>query len=170
MKRMQTILAGTAGALTLVVVTAVVAAPNGPLAGMGHGVAMGPAMMGGMGMMHGGGAAMLSAERLSELKTRLSITPQQEAAWQAFATKATEQAALMQASHDQHHGGAETNGAAPDAMARHIGLMTQHLAGMEAVNATLKDLYAVLTPEQRSLADASIGRMGPRGHGRGMHG
>ena len=46
--------------------------------------------------------------------------------------------------------------------------MTQHLAGMQAVNAALKDLYAVRTPEQRSIADRSFGHMGPRGFGH-MH-
>ncbi len=176
MKRIHKILAGTAGALTLAVVTAVTAAPEGPMAGAGSYYGMGPGMggMGGMGMMHGGmwggGPTMMSAQYLTQMKTQLAITPQQEPAWQAFAAKAAEQAGLMQATHAQHHQAADTNAAAPDFMAQHIGQMTQHLTGMQAVNTALKDLYAVLTPEQRSIADQSFGHMGRRGYGRGMHG
>lgn len=175
MKRIHKILAGTAGALTLAVVTAVAAAPEGPVAGTGPYHGMGPGMggMGGMGMMdggmRGGGPAMMSGQYLTQMKTQLAITPQQEPAWQAFAAKAAEQANLMQASHAQHRQAVDTNAAAPDFMAGHIGLMTQHLAGMQTVNAALKDLYAVLTPEQRSIADQSFGHMGRRGYGGGMH-
>jgi Domain of Unknown Function (DUF1520). len=120
--------------------------------------------------MWGGGPATVSGQYLTQMKARLAITPQQEAAWQAFAAKAAEQANLMQAIHVQQHQAVDANAAGPDVMAQHIGLMTQHLAGMQAVNAALKDLYAVLTPEQRSIADQSFGHMGPRGYGRGMHG
>jgi hypothetical protein len=172
MKRIHKIVAGTAGALTLAVVTAVAAAPYGPMGGAGPGYGMGPGH--GMGMMHGGmwggGPGAMSAQYLSQLKTRLAITPQQEAAWQAFATKAAEQATLMRAMHDQHHQAVDANTSAPDAMAQHLGLMTQHLAGMQAVNAALKDLYTVLTPEQRAIADQSVGHMGARGYGRGVRG
>lgn len=176
MKRIHKILAGTAGALTLAVVTVVAAAPNGPMAGTGSYYGMGSGMggMGGMGMMHGGmqggGPAMMSAQYLTQMKTQLAITPQQEPAWEAFAAKAAEQAGLMQATHAQHHQAVDTTAAAPDVMAQHIGQMGQHLAGMQAVNAALKDLYEVLTPEQRSIVDQSFGHMGPGGQGRGMHG
>jgi hypothetical protein len=176
MKRIHKILAGTVGALTLAVVTAVTAAPDGPLAGTGRYCDTGPGMggIGGMGMMHGGmwggGPGVMSGQYLTQMKTRLAITPQQEPAWQAFAAKATEQASLMQATHAQHHQAVDTNAAAPDVMAQHIGQMTQHMAGLQAVNAALKDLYAVLTPEQRSVADQVFVHTGPRGFGRGMHG
>lgn len=170
MKRIHKILVGTAGVLSLAVMTAVVAAPDGsagPFYGMGPGMGMG---MGGMGMMHGGGPGAMSAQYLAQLKTQLAITPQQERVWEVFAAKASEQAALMQGTHALHHQGGDTNSAAPDVMSQHIGLMTQHLAGMQALNAALADLYAVLTPEQRSIADQQFGHMGPRGYGRGMRG
>lgn len=180
MKRIHKILAGTAGALTLAVVTVVAAAPNGPMAGTGcdHGMGSGMGGVGSMGMMHGGmqggmqggGPAMMSAQYLTQMKTQLAITPQQEPAWEAFAVKAAGQAGLMQATHAQHYQAVDTNAAAPDVMAQHIGQMGQHLAGMRAVDAALKDLYAVLTPEQRSVADQSFGHMGQGGQGRGMHG
>jgi len=173
MKRVQKILAGTVGALTLAAMTAVVAAPYGEMGGMGMGGFQG---MGGMGMMHGGmaggGAGVMSGQNLDQLKTQLGITSQQEPAWLAFASKATEQAGLMQATHAQRHQEANAPTAVPDRMAQRIGSMTQHLEGMKAVNAALNDLYAVLTPEQRKIADTRFGH-GPqqhRGFGRGMHG
>ena len=173
MKRIHKILAGAAGTLTLVVVTAVAAAPNGPMGGMGSGFGMGQGM-GGMGMMQGGMQAgmpgAMSTQSLAQVKTQLAITAQQEPAWQAFAAKAAEQAGLMQATHAQHHQTADVNAAAPDRMARHVDTMSQHLAGMQAVGAALKDLYAVLTPQQRSVADQAFGPMGTRGAGYGMHG
>jgi hypothetical protein len=48
--------------------------------------------------------------------------------------------------------------------------MTRHLAGMQAMSSALTDLYAALTPEQRSLADQHFGHMGQRAYGRGMRG
>lgn len=177
MKRIHKILAGTAGALSMAAITAFAAAPDGargPYAGMGAGMGG----MGGMGMMqggmqggiHGGGPVAMSAQSLAQLKTQLAITAQQEAAWNVFATRAAEQSAVMQATHAQHHQVTDANTAAPDRMAQHLSTMSQHLTGMQAVNAALKDLYAVLTPEQRTIADQRFGRMGQRGFGRGMHG
>jgi len=192
MKRIHKILAGAAG--TLALVTTVAIAQGGPGYGMGPGMmhggpgmGMGPGMMhggpgmgmgpgkmqGGMGpgmMQGGGGPGAMSAQHLTDMKTRLAITAEQEPAWQAFSAKAAEQATLMQAMHAQHQQAADANEAAPDRMARHIGLMTQRLAGMQAMNAAMKDLYGVLTPEQRTVADQSFGHMGPRGARHGMRG
>jgi Spy/CpxP family protein refolding chaperone len=53
-------------------------------------------------------------------------------------------------------------------MASRLGWMTQHLASMQAMNSALTDLYAVLTPEQRGVADRLMDAMGPRGHGHAM--
>jgi len=164
MKRIHKILVGTAGALTLAVVTAVAAAPDGPVGPYG-----GMGMGGGMGMMHGamsgGQHGALSAQDFDQMKSRLTITAQQEPAWQAFTAKATEQAALMQAMHAQRlqAGNAETS--APDRMNQHIGLMTQGLASMQAMNVAMTNLYAVLTPQQRNTADLLFGHMGQRGMG-----
>lgn len=174
MKRIHKILVGTAGALTLAVVTAVAAAPDGPVGpfygrgGMGFG-------MGGPGMMHGymggGQPGAYSAQYLDQMKAKLIITAQQEPAWQAFAAKAAEQVALMQAMHAQHFQAPNADTSAPDRMNQHIGLMTQRLAGMQAMNVALTDLYAVLTPQQRNTADLLFGSMGSRGRGWGwgMH-
>lgn len=187
MKRTHKILAGAAG--TLALVTTVAIAQSGPGYGMGPGMmhggmGMGPGMMhGGMGMgpgkmqggmgpgmMQGAGPGAMSAQHLTEMKTRLAITPEQEPAWQAFAAKAAEQATLMQAMHTQHQQAADANEAAPDRMARHIDSMTQRLTGMQAMNSAMKDLYEVLTPDQRTVADQSFGQMGPRGPRNGIRG
>jgi periplasmic protein CpxP/Spy len=167
MKRIHKILIGAAGVLAVAAATAVVAAPHDGMGPCGGGP--------GMGMMHGehgrgGDMAAMAEKHLAKLKTDLKITAQQEPAWQAFATKAAEQAKAMQAQHQQHmqerDKGAPANVSAPDRMAEHLSQMKQHLAGMESMQAAVKDLYAALTPEQRALADKHFDRMhnGPMDH------
>lgn len=190
MKRIHKIIAGTTGALALVVVTAVTAAPggsyggcdgNGPgtmggghmgmmYGGMGPGMGRGMGPGAGYGGMGGGGFGMMSEQNVAQLKAHLAITAQQESAWQAFSEKAAEQEKLMQTTHEQHWQSANTATTAPAQMSLRIGYMTQHLAGMQAMNTALTGLYAVLTPEQRTLADQVLSHMGPRGQGRGMRG
>jgi protein CpxP len=161
MKRIHKIVAGAAGALALVAVTAVVAAPAmGGCEGMGM-------MHGGMHAMRGGEPGAMAEKHLADLKTQLKITAQQEPAWQAFAAKATERAKAMQSLQAQHTSATDAKTAAPDRMAQHIDAMKQHLAGMETMQVALKDLYAVLTPEQRTVADQHASRMGGHGHGMG---
>jgi len=184
MKRIHKIIAGTTGVVALAVVTAVTAAPNsgfggcdgsGPGAGGGRHVGMmyggwGPGMGPGAGpgsMRGGGGFGMMSEASLAKLKTDLAINAQQEAAWQAFAAKATEQSAQMQANRQQHWQSADAATTAPAQMSLRIGHMTQQLAALQATNAALTDLYAVLTPEQRAQADQYFNHMGPRWQGRG---
>lgn len=166
MTRLHKTLAGAAGALTLLVSASVMAAPHGGGCdgeGHGHGKMRGERMGG-----ERGGPGAMSAQHLERMKTRLKITAQQEAAWTAFATQATEQAAkmrsLMPAPADRDAAKALP---APERMARHTEMMSRRLAGMQAVNAAFKDLYAQLTPEQKALADQGMGRMqgGPGGDG-----
>ena len=176
MKRLHKILAGTAGVLTLVAMTAVMAATPDTGAGC---AGMGPGM-GRMGMMHGGPdgrmgrgePGAMAEQHLAQFKAQLKITTAQEPAWSAFATKAAEQAKVMQARHAQQGQAADAKTAAPDRLDKHIDQMKLRVAGMEAMSASVKDLYAALTPEQRSIADQQLGRMGQRGmgHGHGMRG
>ena len=179
MKRLHKILIGTAGVLAVAVGTAVVAAPRDGMGecGMGGGMGggMGPGM--GPGMAQGGhwrgdgDTAAFAEKRLAALKTELKITAQQEPAWQAFASKATEQAKAMQAQRQQLQQERDKAGAtpvpAPERMAQHLEQMKQHLANMESMQGTVKNLYAALTPEQRALADKHFDRGqrgGPMGH------
>ena len=175
MKRVHKIIAASTGALALALVTAVSAAPYG--AGFGcDGTGPGPGA-GRMGMPYGGmgpgmgggmGFGMAGAGNLEQLKTQLAITAEQESAWQAFAKQAGEQVKQMQAMHVEHQ--QATDLSAPAMMSLRIGAMTQRLAGMQAMNTALTDLYAVLTPAQRATADRLMGPHGPRGQGGHRHG
>jgi len=184
MKRVHKIIAGTAGTLALVA-AAFAAAPEsgfGPCGGPGGaGPGYGP-----MGMMNGGGPGarggmwgggtrgagfgFMSAQNLDAVKSQLAITAQQEPAWSAFAAKAAEQASLMQSMREQRWQGAGPDTTPQARMAQRIGLMGQHLTSMQAMNSAMTELYAVLTPEQRSTADRLFSHKGPGGYGPGMMG
>lgn len=154
---------------------------GGPGAGYGPGAGRGgPGMMGsgpgagrgGMGYGPGagrGGAGMWSnpaaavAGRLAALKVELKITPDQDSAWQAFATKATQQADTMIARRAQMfaQAGASTQ-TAPERLAQRTELAKQGVTSMEAMTAAVNDLYGTLTPEQKAIADQQLAR-GPMG-------
>ncbi|MEO7726112.1 MAG: Spy/CpxP family protein refolding chaperone [Burkholderiales bacterium] len=110
---------------------------------------------------------------LAALKVELKITPAQENAWQAFSTKTRQRTDAMIARHEQRKAQPEaTNQTAPERMAQHTERMKQRIAGMEARTAAVKDLYAVLTPEQKAIADKQFSRGSRHGRhgGRGEHG
>jgi hypothetical protein len=103
---------------------------------MGHGPAMGPGM--GMGRMAGVDPAQ-HATRMAEFKAALKITAEQEPAWSKFEATMRQQAEARQR---------ET--------------MQKLHAERDAARA---ELFAVLTPEQKALADrAPQGRHGRHGH------
>ena len=54
----------------------------------------------------------------------------------------------------------EAAGPAPDQLAQHTEFMKQRIGTMDAMSAALKDLYAVLTPEQKAKADQRFGHIG----------
>lgn len=144
MKRATKIAIGVAAALSLGLAAVTVGAhptgngPGGGMAGMG--------MMGGGGMgMMGGGPAMMGGaqgygieERLARQKSALKITPDQESAWQTYAGAAKKQAD------------------------RHDKLVTERHEQLEAVRGAYKDLYTVLTPEQRAGFDSGFHGLGAR--------
>jgi hypothetical protein len=185
MNRLQKIVAGSTVALTLIAATTVFAA--GPdAAGMCDHSGPGMGMMGGgrhgamhdrMMGMHGGPGAQMGEQRLAQLKTELKLTAAQEPAWQAFSTKAKEQMATMKDMKQSKADDAKLS--APDRMDQHLAQMTKRMAGMQTMNAAVKDLYAVLTPEQRTAADQHFshmmgghrgGPMGGPGRGKGPMG
>jgi len=146
----------------------------GPGAGRG---AMGPGMMDqGPGAGRGGPGGMWSnpaaaAEgHLAALKVELKITPDQDSAWKTFTDKARQQADTMIARRAQMFSQAPaTPQSAPDRLAQRTEFAKQRMANMETMTAAVKDLYAVLTPEQKILADRQLahGPMGGGGHGMG---
>jgi Spy/CpxP family protein refolding chaperone len=129
----------------------------GPGYGMGYGGGMGPRMMG------YGDPAAAAESRLAAQKAELKITDKQEATWQTYAAQVKKNAEAMQASRTAMQSSAANT--APERQALHNEFMKQHLAQSEAMSAALKNLYAVLTPEQRAILDR-----GPYGAGPGPRG
>lgn len=182
MKTASKIIAGVAVTLSLAVTGAVLAQPGyGPgFGGMGYGMGYGPGghMGGGPGFgrmgygMGPGGYDMAAAAAgyTAQLKAQLKITPEQEKAWKAYEGVVTQQAAAMQTLRDQFHAqwqDAKPGAAAPDMAAQHQAMFELRQSSLTAQSAALKDLYAVLTPEQKAIADRGVGfaggQRGPRG-------
>ena len=161
MKRAHTLIAGVLAGVVLAVAAATYAQPYG---GMGHGFGPGMGMGPGHGPMAGVDPAAMADSHLSDLKAQLKINTSQEAAWQAFATQAKTQAASMQAMRAQMQ---QDSGTAPERMAQRTTAMQQRAAGMATMTTAFSALYAVLTPEQKAIADQNVGMMSHRGMGFG---
>jgi LTXXQ motif family protein len=131
----------------------------------GYGPQMGPGAMGPRGGFGPGVNAESNAEaRLAYLKTELKITADQEAAWQAYGASMKQQATQMQAFRTAMF----STQTAQERVALHAEHAKQRAAGFEALDKSLRDLYAVLTADQKATADLYLGRMrfgqaGPRG-------
>ena len=131
---------------------------GGPEYGMGHGRGMGP-------QGYGNPGAMADA-RLAYLKSELKITSGQETAWKAFADNAKQRAEAMQALRTTMQG--STQSTAPERMEMRNQTMKKRQEQMEKSTAAFKDLYAALTPEQKTIADQRFG--GGHGYGPGHRG
>lgn len=127
----------------------------------------GPGMMGhgGPGMMMGGGRGPMFAsnnvdiakfqqDRLGQLKSQLSITAEQQPAWDAFAAKAAEQAKAMQAVRKD-----ASVATMPERMKQTQQAMGERQKAMESMSESFTKLYEVLTPKQREVFDRSYGPM-----------
>jgi hypothetical protein len=130
----------------------------------GHGPGAGPGWMG----PRGGGPAfnpVSNAEaRLAYLKSELKITADQEAAWNAYGSAVKQQAADMQAFRTAMF----SSQTPQDRTTLHANHAKQRAASFENLDKGLRELYAVLTPEQKAHADLYLGHMrfgqaGPRG-------
>src|ERR1044071_2640653 len=101
-------------------------------------------------------------KRLARLKTDLKITSAQERAWNAYAEQIKQHAGEMQALHNQMR--EKTSGSArpsaPERVERQAQFAKQQGEYLERLAALTKDLYATLTPEQKTLADQRLGRAG----------
>lgn len=169
MKRMHKIAAAVA--VTLGLAAGAYAYPvGGPGQGQGFGPCNGDGPRAGMAGAQGRGgnfnpAAMIEG-RLAYQKAELNITKTQETAWQAYSAKVRDQAGVMLAMRGTM---LNDEGTAPERIAARTALMKQHLGQAEAMSAALKDLYVVLTPEQKAIADQQFGHMGG-GYGMGAYG
>jgi len=136
----------------------------GPMMGYGAGPGCAGAFGGGPGYGFGPGAAGSAAEvienRLAGVKSELKITPAQESAWNAYVEEAKRQAdsrrKWMITMHESR------TASLPERAELRDNIWKQLQAQSESMTAKLKDLYAVLTPEQKSLADQYLAGFGPR--------
>ena len=97
--------------------------------------------------------AAYAQKRLDKLKAALSITPEQEPQWSAFADSVMQQANQMKAAHDQWK---DVPATAPERIDRQIAMMKQRTASFEAVGQAAKGLYTALNPDQRHVADEKL--------------
>ncbi len=134
----------------------------GNQAGMGmHGFGGGPGHMG------GGDAKAYTEGRLKNVKDTLGITDQQVQAWNTYAEAVRDRAKLM-VSHQEIM--RNTRGPQMNTKQR-IDMMKQGADHMQRIATATADLYAILSPEQKTKADESFGtgfRHGPH-HGSGPH-
>lgn len=136
--------------------------------GMGRGPGMHGRGMGPQGMFNRGTAE----DRLAGLKSALGITAQQETAWQAFVKSAKQRDESRQAWSAKMRD-ARAAATLPERLAQRDEMFKQHQAERQATTAALTELYAALTPEQKTIADRRFGGFGPgygAGYGRGAGG
>ena len=116
--------------------------------------------MAGYGPMGQGNPGAMSDARSAYLKAELKIAPAQESAWKAYADQARQQAEAMQATFAAMRDSAPAT--APERLDLRNRTAKQNLEQMEKVAGAFKNLYAVLTPEQKALADRRVGAIGGR--------
>jgi Spy/CpxP family protein refolding chaperone len=189
MKRTAQIALAVGAALTLGAAATVVNAHpygygmgwgGGPGYGM-HGYGMGPGFGPGAGgePCYGPGAgfgpgAMFNAypgtveDRLAETKSTLGITPKQEAAWKAYADNVKKHTESRQAWFAKMRE-ARATGSAPEMLEQRAEIAKLRQSELESRAKAFKDLYAALTPEQKEIADQTLGGFGP-GYRRGPRG
>lgn len=149
----------------------------GAMAGAGpRGGGYGPGMMGQGGGPRGGygpgaagaGQTERADTRLAYLKNELKITAEQESAWEAYATQVKARAATMAAFHAQRPSTAQS---AAERIEQHASRMKLRAEQAQAMSTAVKELFAVLTPEQQTIANQHFGgpRLGQAG-GRGPGG
>ncbi len=95
-----------------------------------------------------GKMAAFIEKRQAELHKQLNLSTEQEPAWKTFTEKM--QAALPQ---DRPNREEMRKLSTPERMDKMLALMKAHEQQMETRAAAIKELYAVLTPEQRKQFD-----------------
>lgn len=129
--------------------------------GMMHQGQMGPGMMRGgkmgQGMMRGPARMGAMVEgRLAYLKAALKITDTQEAVWKGYADAVRGRVAVMQGMR-QTMMEAMQKGNATERMDVRIKGLEAMVATMKAIKPATEKLHAVLTDEQKNVADHLIG-------------
>jgi Spy/CpxP family protein refolding chaperone len=137
-----------AGALTAAGFTAMAQSQDGMAGHMDHG-RMDPAKM-----------EQMVNQHLADFKAKLKLTPAQEGAWTTFAAAMKPNTANMSKRPDR----AEMEKLPlPERIDKMRALRKEHMASMEANmdkrDEAIKTFYAVLTPEQKKIADAEHNKM-----------
>ena len=92
-------------------------------------------------------------QRISELHSQLNITDQQSKQWDAFTQTMRDNAKKTDgAFRDRSQKLSSMD--ADDAMKSYAALAQQHAENMQKLSSAFSDLYAVLSPEQKQVADA----------------
>ena len=99
----------------------------------------------------GGNPAALTEQRLTQLKSIIGVTGEQETAWNAYADTLRSKAGMM-LSHRQLMFGDE-----PITPEQRFSLHQQGLDQMQRITIASRDLYDALTPEQQARAGNLIG-------------
>jgi Spy/CpxP family protein refolding chaperone len=101
--------------------------------------------------------------RITELHTQLKITDEQAKPWDAFAQTMRDNAKAADAAFRDRAQKLPTM-SAPEAMKSYADLTQTHADNMKKLSSALNDLYNVLTPEQKQIADAMYRNPhGPKG-------
>ncbi|MDR3445873.1 MULTISPECIES: Spy/CpxP family protein refolding chaperone [unclassified Dyella] len=102
---------------------------------------------------HGQKHADAVERRITDLHTQLKITDAQAKPWDAFAQTMRDNARKAdEAFRDRAQKLSTMN--APDAMKSYADLTQTHADNMKKLSSAFDDLYAVLTPDQKQIADA----------------
>jgi protein CpxP len=109
----------------------------------------------GHGRGHSADPVAAADQRLARLKSDLKITAAQEPQWNAYAAQVKQHAGEMKALHDTRPGNAPAT--APERVERQAQFAKQQQEHLERLAVLTKDLYATLTPEQKTLADQRLG-------------
>jgi hypothetical protein len=125
-----------------------------PMMGMmGRGMGKGHGMMG----RHFKHMGAMAEGRLAYLKSALKITEAQSEAWNGYSETVMARVKLMQEMRKSMME-AMDDGSALDRMDARINGMTAMLDALKALKPATEKLYAVLTSEQKDIADNLIGR------------
>lgn len=141
----------TAGKIVIGAIAGIGVILGGAALAHSHGMGHGHGMMGTGGKLCDPAARV--DEHLASFKDQLKLKSQQTDAWQAFETAVRAQAQGMAQARASKGRTAETG---TDAMEAKVAFMEQRLAGMKTVLKARNDLYAALTPEQKTVADKQM--------------
>ncbi|WP_243439544.1 Spy/CpxP family protein refolding chaperone [Fundidesulfovibrio soli] len=105
-------------------------------------------------------------QRIAELRTKLAITPAQEAAWDDLAKVMRDNGAKMRASIDKWRD-QRTSRSAVENLKLHAEMAEEHAQAMRGLIPVFEKLYNMLSAEQKKIADESFSQRMGRGKKKG---